>query len=264
MQLLAASDVAEYPIIKGKDHSMSNLANKIVLITGASSGIGEATARRLSKGGATVVLGARRTNRLENLTKEIAASGGKAIYKCLDVTSRDSVQAFANAALDAFGRIDVIVNNAGVMPLSPMASLKVDEWDQMIDVNIKGVLYGIAAVLPAMNKQGVGQIINVSSIGGLAVSPTAAVYCATKYAVRAISEGLRQENDKIRVTCVYPGVVKSELASTITDPVAAEAMATYRQIALEPEAIAEAILHVISQPVDVDISEIVVRPTASA
>lgn len=243
---------------------MSNLANKIVLITGASSGIGEATARRLAKGGATVVLGARRTNRLENLTKEITASGGKAIYKSLDVTSRDSVQAFANAALDAFGRIDVIVNNAGVMPLSPMASLKVDEWDQMIDVNIKGVLYGIAAVLPAMNKQGVGQIINVSSIGGLAVSPTAAVYCATKYAVRAISEGLRQENDKIRVTCVYPGVVKSELASTITDPVAAEAMATYRQIALEPEAIAEAILHVISQPADVDISEIVVRPTASA
>lgn len=149
------------------------------------------------------------------------------------------------------------------MPLSPMASLKVAEWDRMIDVNIKGVLYGIAAVLPVMNEQGSGQIINVSSIGGLAVSPTAAVYCATKYAVRAISDGLRQENEKLRVTCVYPGVVESELADSITDPVAAEAMNSYRQIALKPAAIAKAILHVISQPDDVDTSEIVVRPTAS-
>eukprot|EP01133_Synstelium_polycarpum_P027537 gene27537-33247_t len=137
---------------------MSNMANKIVLITGASSGIGEATARALAKAGAAVVLGARRTDRLEILAAEITATGGKAIYKSLDVTSRADVQAFADAALDAFGRIDVIVNNAGVMPLSPMASLKVDEWDRMVDVNIKGVLYGIAAVLPAMNNQGGGQI----------------------------------------------------------------------------------------------------------
>eukprot|EP01132_Coremiostelium_polycephalum_P009497 gene9497-11648_t len=243
---------------------MSNMANKIVLITGASSGIGEATARALAKAGAAVVLGARRTDRLEILAAEITATGGKAIYKSLDVTSRADVQAFADAALDAFGRIDVIVNNAGVMPLSPMASLKVDEWDRMVDVNIKGVLYGIAAVLPAMNNQGGGQIVNVSSIGGLAVSPTAAVYCATKYAVRAISEGLRQENDKIRVTCIYPGVVESELANSITDSTAAEAMAAYRQIALKPEAIADAIVHVIGQPADVDTSEIVIRPTASA
>ncbi|EJL57901.1 short-chain alcohol dehydrogenase [Rhizobium sp. CF122] len=242
---------------------MSNIANKIVLVTGASSGIGEATARALAKAGAVVVLGARRTERLETLAAEITAAGGKALYRSLDVTSRADVQAFADAALEAFGRIDVIVNNAGVMPLSPMASLKVDEWDRMVDVNIKGVLYGIAAVLPAMNRQGAGQVINVSSVGGLSVSPTAAVYCATKYAVRAISDGLRQENDRLRVTCVYPGVVETELAHSITDPVAAEAMVVYRRIALKPETIAEAIVHVIGQPEDVDTSEIVIRPTAS-
>lgn len=242
---------------------MTNIENKIILITGASSGIGEATARALAGAGATVVLGARRTDRLEELAGELNAAGGKAIYRSLDVTSRDSVQSFADAAVREFGRIDVIINNAGIMPLSPMASLRVDEWDLMIDVNIKGVLHGIAAVLPVMNRQGSGQIINISSIGGLAVSPTAAVYCATKYAVRAISDGLRQENDKLRVTCIYPGVVESELANTITDPVAAQAMESYRQIALKPEAIAAAIMHVIGQPDWVDTSDIVVRPTAS-
>lgn len=243
---------------------MTNIENKIILITGASSGIGEATARALATAGATVVLGARRTDRLEELAQDITATGGRAIYRSLDVTSRDSVQYFADVAVQEFGRIDVIINNAGIMPLSPMASLKVDEWDRMIDVNIKGVLHGIAAVLPVMNRQGSGQIINISSIGGLAVSPTAAVYCATKYAVRAISDGLRQENDKLRVTCIYPGVVESELANTITDPVAAQAMESYRQIALKPEAIAAAIVHVIGQPEGVDTSDIVVRPTASA
>lgn len=243
---------------------MTNIDNKIVLITGASSGIGEATARTLATAGAAVVLGARRTDRLEELAQEITAAGGRAIYRSLDVTSRDSVQSFADAAVQEFGWIDVIINNAGIMPLSPMASLKVEEWDRMIDVNIKGVLHGIAAVLPVMNRQGSGQIINISSIGGLAVSPTAAVYCATKYAVRAISDGLRQENDKLRVTCIYPGVVESELANTITDPVAAQAMESYRQIALKPEAIAAAIVHVIGQPEGVDTSDIVVRPTASA
>lgn len=242
---------------------MTNIENKIILITGASSGIGEATARALAGAGATVVLGARRTDRLEELAGELNAAGGKAIYRSLDVTSRDSVQSFADAAVREFGRIDVIINNAGIMPLSPMASLRVDEWDLMIDVNIKGVLHGIAAVLPVMNRQGSGQIINISSIGGLAVSPMAAVYCATKYAVRAISDGLRQENDKLRVTCIYPGVVESELANTITDPVAAQAMESYRQIALKPEAIAAAIMHVIGQPDGVDTSDIVVRPTAS-
>lgn len=243
---------------------MTSISEKVILITGASSGIGAALARELGKAGAKLMIGARRTERLSDLKEEVEAAGGTIAMRALDVTVRQDVERFARAALDAYGRIDVIVNNAGVMPLSPMSSLKVEEWDRMIDVNIRGVLHGIAAVLPTMNAQGHGQIINVSSIGGLYVVPTAAVYCATKYAVRAISDGLRQENDKIRVTCVYPGVVESELADTITDPAAAEAMVAYRSIALKPEAIAAAIRHVIEQPADVDTSEIVVRPTASA
>ncbi|WAP67188.1 SDR family oxidoreductase [Jiella pelagia] len=236
---------------------------KIVLITGASSGIGEATARVLSQAGMTVVLGARRTDRLESLAADITGMGGTARVRRLDVTDRDDVAAFANAALAEFGRIDVIVNNAGVMPLSPMASLKVDEWEQMVDVNIKGVLWGIAAVLPAMNAQGSGHIINIASIGGLQVSPTAAVYCATKFAVRAISDGLRQENDRIRVTSVCPGVVESELADSISDETARAEMASFRAVALKPAAIGRAILHAITQPADVDTTEIVVRPVGN-
>jgi len=239
------------------------IENKVVLVTGASSGIGAATARALAAAGAKLMIGARRSDRLETLAAEIRAAGGTVSWRGLDVTRRADSEAFVEAALAAFGRIDVMVNNAGVMPLSPLASLKVEEWDRMIDVNIKGVLYGIAAVLPIMNRQGGGQIVNVSSIGGLSVVPTAAVYCASKYAVRAISDGLRQENDRIRVTCVYPGVVESELADSITDPSAAEAMAAYRRIALKPEAIAAAIAHAVAQPAEVDTSEIVVRPTAS-
>jgi len=239
-------------------------SGKVILLTGASSGIGEATARVLAAQGHRLVVGARRTDRLQALADALAAQDTPIAFQAVDVTDRASVQAFADHALALHGRIDVIVNNAGVMPLSPMASLKVDEWDRMIDVNIRGVLHGVAAVLPTMQRQGAGQIINVSSIGGLYVVPTAAVYCATKYAVRAISDGLRQEHDNLRVTCVYPGVVESELADTITDPVAAAAMVEYRKIALKPEAIAQAIAHVIAQPVDVDTSEIVVRPTASA
>ena len=238
-------------------------SGKVILLTGASSGIGEATARVLAAQGHRLVVGARRTDRLQALADELAAQDTPIAFLAVDVTDRASVQAFADHALALHGRIDVIVNNAGVMPLSPMASLKVDEWDRMIDVNIRGVLHGVAAVLPTMQRQGEGQIINVSSIGGLYVVPTAAVYCATKYAVRAISDGLRQEHDNLRVTCVYPGVVESELADTITDPGAAAAMVEYRKIALKPEAIAQAIAHVIAQPPDVDTSEIVVRPTAS-
>jgi len=237
--------------------------DKIVLVTGASSGIGVGIACELAAAGATVVLGARRTDKLEAVAQEIRASGGKVMTRRLDVTDRADVTAFADAALAEFGRIDVIVNNAGVMPLSPMASLKVDEWDRMVDVNIKGVLYGIAAVLPGMIAQGSGQIINIASIGALSVSPTAAVYCATKFAVRAISDGLRQEHDSLRVTCIHPGVVESELADTITDSVAAEAMKTYRAIALKPDAIARAVRFAIEQPEDVDVNEIVVRPTRS-
>ncbi len=242
---------------------MTSISEKVILITGASSGIGAALARELGKAGARLMIGARRTDRLAALKQEVEAVSGTIAMRALDVTRRQDMEDFVRAALDAYGRVDVIINNAGVMPLSLMNALKVEEWDRMIDVNIRGVLHGIAAVLPVMNAQGGGQIINVSSIGGLYVVPTAAVYCATKYAVRAISDGLRQENRQIRVTCVYPGVVESELADTITDPVAAEAMVSYRSIALKPEAIATAIRHVIDQPADVDTSEIVVRPTAS-
>lgn len=237
--------------------------DKVILITGASSGIGAGIARELAATGAKLMLGARRTDRLEELAGEIRAAGGEVMTRRLDVTDRADVAAFAEAAKQAWGRVDVIVNNAGVMPLSLMSSLKVDEWDRMVDVNIKGVLYGIAAVLPDMTARGEGQIINIASVGALSVSPTAAVYCATKYAVRAISDGLRQENDKIRVTCIHPGVVESELADTITDPVAADAMKTYRAIALQPDAIGRAVRFAIEQPDGVDVNEIVVRPTAT-
>jgi NADP-dependent 3-hydroxy acid dehydrogenase YdfG len=236
---------------------------KVILITGASSGIGEATVRLLAAQGHQLVIGARRTERLAALAETIQASGGSVHYRALDVTSAADVNAFAQFALDTFGRIDVIVNNAGVMPLSPLSSLKVDEWNRMIDVNVRGVLHGIAAVLPTMEHQGFGQIINMSSIGGLAVTPTAAVYCATKFAVRAISDGLRQETDKIRVTVICPGVVESELADSISDETARAAMRDFRRIALTSDAIARAVAYAIEQPADVDVSELVVRPTAS-
>ncbi len=242
---------------------MSNIEGKIVAITGASSGIGEATARLLAVRGARVLMGARRTDRLQALTATISAAGGEARFRPLDVTDREDMRAFAAQAVTEFGRLDVLINNAGLMPLSPLGALKVDEWDRMIDVNIRGVLNGIAAVLPGMKAQGSGQIINVASIGAHIVVPTAAVYCATKYAVWAISDGLRQENTDLRVTVVSPGVVESELANTITDADAAQAMAAYRQIAIGPDAIARAIAYAIEQPADVDVSEIIVRPTAS-
>lgn len=242
---------------------MSNIHNKVVLITGASSGIGEAAARLIAAKGAHVVLGARRTERLEKLVGEIRSEGGSASARALDVTDMNSMQAFVEFAKAQHGKVDVIINNAGVMPLSPLAALKVDEWNQMLDVNVRGVLHGIAAVLPGMQAQGFGQVINISSIGGLAVSPTAAVYCATKFAVRAISDGLRQETDKIRVTVVCPGVVESELADSISDEVAREEMRAFRSVALGADAIARALVYAIDQPDDVDVSEIVVRPVAS-
>jgi NADP-dependent 3-hydroxy acid dehydrogenase YdfG len=237
--------------------------SKVILITGASSGIGEAAVRLLAAQGHHLVIGARRTERLAALAEEVQASGGSVRYQALDVTSATSVSAFAQFALDTFGRIDVIVNNAGVMPLSPLSATKVDEWDRMIDVNIRGVLHGIAAVLPTMERQGFGQVIDISSIGGLSVSPTAAVYCATKFAVRAISDGLRQETDKVRVTVICPGVVESELADSISDDTARAAMRDFRRIALTSDAIARSIAYAIEQPANVDVSEIVVRPTAS-
>jgi NADP-dependent 3-hydroxy acid dehydrogenase YdfG len=211
-----------------------------------------------------VLLGARRTERLDRIVADIVAAGGVAEARALDVTRREDVQAFADHAIARFGRVDVIVNNAGVMPLSPLASLKLDEWDRMIDVNIRGVLHGIAAVLPTMQKQGAGHVVNVASIGAHAVSPTAAVYCATKYAVWALSEGLRQEHQDIRVTTISPGVTESELADTISDQKGREEMKEFRKVAISASAIARAIDFAISQPEDVDTSEIVIRPTASA
>lgn len=237
--------------------------SKVILVTGASSGIGEATATRLVRQGHRVVLGARRTERLQALAERLRDEGGQVAYRALDVTRLNDMQDFVAFAEQTFGPVDVVINNAGVMPLSPLNALKVDEWDRMIDVNVRGVLHGIAAVLPSMEERGQGHVINVSSIGGHAVSPTAAVYCATKYAVRAISDGLRQETDSIRVTVVSPGVVESELADTISDTTARDAMKAFRRIALQPDAIARAIAFAVEQPNDVDVSELIVRPTAS-
>jgi len=236
---------------------------KVVLVTGASSGIGEAIARHLAARGHRVVLGARRTDRLQVVAAELNERGFRAAFLTLDVTRLDSMQAFVAFAESTFGPVDVIINNAGVMPLSPLNALKVDEWNRMIDVNIRGVLHGIAAVLPGMEARGRGQIINVSSIGGHASFPTAAVYCGTKFAVRAISDSFRKETDVIRVTVVSPGTVESELADSITDEGSRKAMKDFRRIAITPDAIARAVDYAIEQPDDVDVSELIVRPTAS-
>ncbi len=239
------------------------IAGKVIAITGASSGIGEATARLLARHGAHVVLGARRSDRLATLAGEITVERGSARFRGLDVTNRHDVQDFVDFAVGEFGRLDVIVNNAGVMPLSPLSAGKVDEWDHMIDVNIRGVLHGIAAALPVMRAQGSGQVINLASIGGHVVSPMAAVYCATKFAVRAISDGLRQESEQIRVTVISPGVTESELANNISDSVARAEMRAFRSISMPADAVAKAILFAVEQPAEVDVSEIIVRPTAN-
>ncbi|WP_020616467.1 SDR family oxidoreductase [Paenibacillus daejeonensis] len=242
---------------------MSELQDKVVVITGASSGIGEATARWLAERGAQVVLGARRIDKLERLAAEIQEQGGRVAYQQLDVTDLGQVEAIVRLACDTFGRVDVIVNNAGVMPLSALELLKIEEWNRMIDVNIRGVLHGIAATVPVMKQQGFGQIINVASIGAYSVTPTAAVYCATKYAVLAITDGLRQElGDVIRTTLISPGVTESELADTISDEAAREFMKEYRRNALPASAIARAIAYAIEQPAGVDVNEVVVRPKA--
>lgn len=240
------------------------VASKVVLITGASSGIGEATARMLAANGAKVVLGARRTDRLQKIVTEIRERGGIAEYRSLDVANREDVNAFVAFAVEKFGRVDVIFNNAGVMPVSPMNALKTDEWDRIIDVNIRGVLNGIAAVLPLMEAQGSGHIINTASTGAHAVGAQFGVYCASKYAVRAITEGLRQEMDTVRVTLISPGVTESELGSDITVDSTATAVKQLRSIALSPDAIARAVLYAISQPADVDVNEMIIRTVRSA
>ena len=241
---------------------MSEIQNKVVIITGASSGLGEATAKRLAASGAKLMLAARREDRLKELVAAIAQTGGTANYLVTDVTDRAQVEALAKQTLSTYGRIDVLVNNAGLMPLSPLDQIKVEEWDQMIDVNIKGVLYGIAAVLPTMRQQKSGHIINLSSVAGHKVFPGAAVYCATKFAVRAISEGLRLEsNGEIRSTNISPGAVATELTSTISDTDTAASTNALYEIAIDADAIARAIAYAIEQPGDVDVNEMIIRPT---
>lgn len=242
---------------------MSTLKGKVVVITGASSGIGEATARLLAEKGALVVIGARRLDRLETLASAIQATGGSVVYQQLDVTELEQMKTIVTLAQSHFGRVDVIINNAGVMPLSPLEALKINEWNRMIDVNIRGVLHGIAAGLPIMKEQGFGQFVNVASIGAYEVSPTASIYCATKFAVRAITEGLRQEvGSHIRATLVSPGVTESELADSITDDGARQLMKEYRRVALPASAIARSIAYAIEQPDGVDVNELVIRPSS--
>lgn len=242
----------------------NGITGKIVVITGASSGLGEATARHLAAEGAAVVLGARRVDRLQALADDITKQGGKALANETDVSDRRQVQRLVDDAIRAFGRIDVMLNNAGLMPQSLLERLKVDEWDRMIDVNIKGVLYGIAAALPQMIEQKSGHIINVSSVAGHRVGPGSAVYSATKHAVLALSEGLRQEVKpyNIRTTVISPGAVATELPNTITDKAVAERVnKLYEDVAIPADSFARAVAFAMSQPEDVDINEILFRPT---
>ncbi|ALK32488.1 SDR family oxidoreductase [Burkholderia plantarii] len=240
----------------------SNIENKVVLITGASSGIGAVTARYLADRGARVAVAARRKDRLEQLVAGIVSSGGSARSYALDVTAKAEVEAVVAATVADFGRIDVLVNNAGLMPIRPMIEVNTDEWDAMIDVNIKGTLYGIAAVLPRFAAQGGGHIINLSSVAGIKVfAPGGTVYSGTKFAVRAISEGLRQEvGGSVRVTSIEPGAVESELKHS-TSGTAKDTVLDFYKLAIPTESVARAIAFAIKQPDDVDINEIVLRPT---
>jgi NADP-dependent 3-hydroxy acid dehydrogenase YdfG len=243
----------------------NNIKGKVVIITGASSGMGEAAAKHLSNLGATIVLGARRGDRIEKLAKEINDNGGKAFAIAVDVTQRDQVKKLVDAAVEQFGRVDVLLNNAGIMPLSLVESLHVDEWDKMIDVNLRGVLNGIAAVLPYMKKQKSGQIINTSSVAGHKVFSGSAVYSATKFAVRALTEGLRMEVKpyNIRTTIVCPGAVKTELLEHITDADVRKANEDYvGAVGISPDSFARVLAFAITQPEDVDINEIIFRPTS--
>jgi NADP-dependent 3-hydroxy acid dehydrogenase YdfG len=245
---------------------MSGAEGKVVVITGASSGIGEATALVLAGRGAKVVLGARGADRLQGLAARIAAAGGEASYARTDVKRRTDLSDLVTLACERYGKLDVLVNNAGIGPISPLDDLRVEEWEEMIDINIKGVLYGIAAALPVFRKQGFGHFINTASTAGHKTVPNQAVYSGTKFAVRAISEGLRQEaGDKLRVTIISPGFVRTDFVESVTNPeLKAQLTASRDKFAMPPDAIARAIAFAIEQPADVDVNEIVVRPTAQA
>ncbi len=241
----------------------NNISGKVVVITGASSGLGEATARHLSKLGAKVVLGARRKERLEQLVSELVAAGGEAVAYQTDVTRADEVKALIQGALDTFGRVDVLINNAGLMSIAPMSDVRVEEWERMIDINIKGVLYGIAAALPVFQQQNAGHFINIASVAGIKVfSPGGTVYSGTKFAVRAISEGLRHEvGGSIRTTTIEPGAVDSELKFGSSHQQSRAFVVDFYKRAIPAESVARASAYAIEQPADVDINEIVLRPT---
>lgn len=243
---------------------MENIKSKVVILTGATGGIGEATAKLLARHGAKLVLAARREDRLQALAGEIEQNGGEAIYRPADVTSKKDMQQLAQAAVQQYGRIDVLINNAGIMPNSWLHELKIDDWDQIIDVNMKGVLYGIAAVLPSMREQLSGHIINVSSLMGHKVIPVTAVYSATKHAVRAITEGLRQEESpasRIRTTNISPGMVATETAISVLPPEYKDAVAPGSGMALSPDSVARAVAYTINEPDDAAVNEITIRPT---
>jgi len=243
---------------------MPKLKDQVVVITGASSGIGEATALLLAERGAKVVLGARRLERLQDLAKRIAATGGEAVYAVTDVTQRSDLSRLVTLARERYGKLDVLLSNAGIAPISLLDELRVDDWEAMLDVNVKGLLYGIAAALPVFRQQGSGHFVNIASTAGLITTPTMAVYSATKFAVRAISEGLRQEaGPHLRVTIISPGFVQTGLADSMTNAETRALIADkMREIAIPPEAIARAIAFALEQPPEVDLNEIVIRPTA--
>jgi NADP-dependent 3-hydroxy acid dehydrogenase YdfG len=245
---------------------MSGIKDKVVVITGASTGIGEATALRLADHGAKVVLGARRPDRLEALAERVIASGGDVAWASTDVRRREDVTALVALACERFGRLDVLVGNAGVMPVSPLDELRVDDWDAMVDVNVKGVLHGIAAALPVFREQGSGQFVMTASTAAFKTVPGQAVYSGTKFAVRAICDGLRQEaGDKLRVTVVSPGMTATNFGESITDPATKARLEAMRDaVAMPADAVARAIAFAIDQPDDVDVNEIVIRPTAQA
>ena len=241
------------------------IKDKVVIITGASSGIGYATAKLLAQKGAKVAVGARRLDRLEKLQNEIEEQSGEILISKLDVTKKSECDSFVNKVLEKWGQVDVIVNNAGLMPLSFIKNLKIDEWDRMVDVNIKGILYCTAAVLPTMLEKKSGHIINISSVAGRIIFPAGSVYCATKHAVTAFTEGLRQElspRKNIRVTSIEPGVVQTELTNTITDESLEKFVETSKQMeALKADDIANAIVFAIDAPNHMSVNEILVRPT---